>query len=193
VQVLRAQLQPHFLFNTLQGISTLMHRDVALADRMLQRLSELLRRLLEAGGAQQVSVQTELELLDTYLDIEHARLGARLRVEVDVPQAMLSLQVPSMVLQPLVENAIRHGIAQLPDGGLVEIRASRDGAGMRWDISNDGPPASADGSAARGQGIGLDNTRRRLVGLYGAGASLQAGPVPRGWSVRLTIPQGLPQ
>src|SRR5260370_14803796 len=131
LQVLKMQLHPHFLFNTLNAISALMHKDVELADTMVARLGELLRSSLETIGTQEVPLRKELEFIQPYLEIEQARLRERLRVKMDIEPEAMDLQVPNMILQPLVENAIRHGIAPFSKRGQMEITARREDGKLR--------------------------------------------------------------
>jgi two-component system LytT family sensor kinase len=165
LQALQMQLNPHFLFNTLHGISSLMHRDVEAADRMLIRLSDLLRRTLDNTGTQEVPLQDELDFLKRYLEIEQTRFGDRLTVRMDIAPDTLNAQVPNLVLQPLVENAIRHGIEPHAKPGLIELRARRFPGKLELQVSDNGA------GIARGQafeeGVGLSNTRARLQQLYG--------------------------
>jgi two-component system, LytTR family, sensor kinase len=165
LEVLKRQLHPHFLFNTLHAVSALMHRDVEAADRMLARLSDLLRLAMEDVGAQEVTLQHEMEFLERYLEIEQTRFADRLRVAVEVAPETLDALVPSLVLQPLVENAIRHGIASRAGGGRLEIRAARDGSALRLEVRDDGP--GFPGGVPPKTGVGITNTRARLEQLYG--------------------------
>ncbi len=167
LDALKMQLQPHFLFNTLHAVSALMHRDVAAADRMIARLSELLRLSLDTNGAQEVALSRELELLESYLEIERIRFQDRLTVDVDVAPEALGANVPNLLLQPLVENSIRHGIAKRRGPGRVEISASRSGDTLELAVRDDGVGLATAGG--NGNGIGLGNTRLRLEQLYGAG------------------------
>jgi ligand-binding sensor domain-containing protein/anti-sigma regulatory factor (Ser/Thr protein kinase) len=164
LQVLKMQLQPHFLFNTLHAISSLMHKDLDAADEMMSRLGSLLRYTLESDGAQEVALYQELEMLDHYLEIEQIRLADRLSVVKKVPPELLDAQVPNLILQPMVENAIRYGIAPRKSGGHVEIAALQVNDNIRITICDDGPglPERAK------EGVGLSNTRARLKQLYGA-------------------------
>lgn len=187
---LRAQLHPHFLFNTLQSISTLIHRDPAAADRMLTDLADLLRLSLRHTAAQEVPLREELGFLGRYLDIMRVRFGDRLGIAVDAGDDVLDAMVPSLVLQPLVENAIRHGMADRADKGHVAIRALRVGGAVLLEVSDDGPGLRGR-SPGEGNGIGLANTRERLARLYGpAGRIETASAAGRGGglTVRLTIP-----
>ena len=164
--VLRTQLQPHFLFNTLHAISSLVRVDPDAADAMIARLSDLLRVTLESGGADEVPLRREIDVLRRYVEIEEVRFQDRLRVRYEIDPETLDAAVPSLVLQPLVENAIRHGVARLARPGTVAIRSSRDGARLRLEVGDDGPGAAPD--AKPGRGLGLDNSRNRLAELYGA-------------------------
>ncbi len=174
LNVLKSELHPHFLFNTLHGISTLMHRDVEAADRMLSRLGDLLRHSLEHLGEQKTPLREELEFLGLYLEIEKMRLGERLSVELDVAPDTLDLDVPSLVLQPLVENAIRHAIAPRVKGGRVSIRAARSNGRLTVRIEDDGPGFPGGDPFSSKTGIGLANTKARLEHLYGADHELRA-------------------
>jgi signal transduction histidine kinase len=166
LQALRAQLHPHFLFNTLNSIAVLMHRDVPGAEQMLHRLSGLLRITLEHAATQEVPLHEELEFLRLYLDIEQTRFRDRLTVTVEVAPEALDVPVPYMLLQPLVENALQHGIGQRTEGGHLEIHATATNGMLSIVVRDDGPGLSADGAGR--EGIGLSNTRGRLERLYGA-------------------------
>jgi len=172
LQALRMQLHPHFLFNTLNAISTLVHRDPEAADRMIARLSELLRLTLENVGVQEVPLAQELEFLERYLEIERARFADRLVVRMDIAPEALSARTPYLILQPLVENAIRHGIAARSSAGCVVVSAHRDDGMLVLQVGDDGPglPAAvaAGDVAAVGKGVGISSTRERLEKLYGA-------------------------
>jgi sensor histidine kinase YesM len=165
LRALQSQLQPHFLFNTLHSISVLIreHENDA-ADTMLTRLSDLLRLALDAGTRQEQPLAKELEFVAGYVAIQQVRFQDRLTVTTDVDPDALDALVPTLVLQPLVENAIQHGIAPLANGGRVEISAKRDGAHVRITVSDDGPGMSSTPRSAGG--VGLSNTRERLTRLY---------------------------
>jgi signal transduction histidine kinase len=167
LQMLKMQLQPHFLFNTLNAISALMHQDVELADHMLAHLAQLLRTTLESSGTQEVPLKHELEFVELYLEIEQARFGPRLVVKLDASADTMDASVPNLILQPLVENAIRHGIAPRPETGHIEIRARREDGELRVDVMDDGPGLPSDPIARPREGVGLANTRARLRQLYG--------------------------
>ncbi len=184
LQALKMQLQPHFLFNTLHAISALVHKDAEAADRMITRLAEFLRITLDSVGVQEVSLKTELESLDKYLEIEQVRFGSRLAVERSIAPETLDLLVPNLILQPLVENAVRHGIAPRTAGGMIEIRAREEQGSLVIEVVDDGPGAS--GGSIR-EGVGLANTRARLQQLYGDSQSLRYESDP-GFRVRLSLP-----
>ncbi len=190
LQVLRAQLQPHFLFNTLNSISALMHRDVEAADRMVTRLGDLLRLSLTHTERQEVPLRQELDFLDHYLAIQRTRFRDRLTVTVDVAPEAVDALVPSLILQPLVENAIRHGIEPRSTPGHVEVRAHLEGDRLVLEVRDDGPgiPTPA-GRPGTGHGIGLTNTRARLEQLYGGAHRFTlANGGDGGLVVRLEIP-----
>jgi signal transduction histidine kinase len=162
LRTLQQQLHPHFLFNTLHAISTLMHRDVDAAERMLAELGDLLRVMLDSGTRAEIRLDEELDFIGKYLRIEQARLGDCLTVEFDVDPALLGAAVPALVLQPLVENAIKHGISQLHTPGHVRIAAKRTGDSLIMTVTDNGPGPSERSLAALSGGIGVSNTRARL-------------------------------
>lgn len=170
LEVLRNQMRPHFLFNTLHSISTLMHRDVEAADEMMVQLGDLLRLSLESEGVEEVPLRNELEILEHYLKIMRLRYGERLTSKVQVAPGLLDAQVPQFLLQPLVENAIEHGIARTARPGCVVIRGDQVDGMLLLTVSDDGAGAAL---AAIDEGIGLSNTRRRLRELYGVRARLE--------------------
>jgi two-component system, LytTR family, sensor kinase len=176
---LKMQLHPHFLFNALNAISTLIETDPESADRMLSQLASLLRESLREDAPHEVSLAEELSFLDRYLEIEKTRFTDRLSVRFDVDPAVLDARVPTWVLQPLVENAIRHGISRRTRGGRVEVRAWRADGTLRLEVRDDGPGVPDPGikSSVVG-GIGLANTRARLERLHGRdyGLTLENGP-----------------
>jgi two-component system LytT family sensor kinase len=182
---LRLQLQPHFLFNALHTISAVMYDDPAAADEMLDQLAELLRASLRTARADEVPLGEELALLDRYLAIQRARFGDRLAVSIRIDPAAESCLVPSLLLQPLVENAIRHGNAERAGRGAIEVRAGlRDGR-LQLEVEDDGPGAG--GSAS--PGLGLSATAERLQLLYGDGQSFSAGNGSAGgFVVRVCLP-----
>ena len=180
LQALQRQLHPHFLFNTLNAISALMHRDVEAADQMLARLSDLLRIALDQRGAQEVTLKDELEFLQKYLEIEQARFGDRLVVRYEVDPETLDAQVPNLILQPLVENSVRHAVAVRIEQGLIEIRARRVGTNLELSVRDNGPGLPKRPGATTGKGVGLANTRSRLEHLYGASQQLSLEEPPGG-------------
>jgi sensor histidine kinase YesM len=191
LEALKMQLQPHFLFNTLHSISALLHRDPDAADRMIARLGDFLRLTLENSGAQQVSLQKELEFLTCYLEIERVRFQDRLTTSVEVDTAALDAPVPNLILQPIVENALRHGIAQTRGPGRVEISAKRENDSLRIRVRDNGPGLIAITRPDDGlkEGLGLSNTRARLEQLYGAAHRFELENAPGGGLiVTLEIP-----
>jgi len=165
LQCLRSQLHPHFLFNTLNAIAALIHRDAKLADRMIDRLGALLRRTLASADVHEVALADEMEFISAYLEIEQARFGARLKVQIAVDSQVENARVPSLILQPIVENAIRHGIGRNPRGGKLTIRASQLDESLRLMVEDSG--AGTAGPLRFDEHIGLSNTRARLWQLYG--------------------------
>jgi len=172
LDALRSQLNPHFLFNALHSMAELVHQDPKLAEQLIVRLGELLRRVLESSNSAERSLAQELDFIRGYVEIEQARLGERLRVDWDVEPGALTASVPSLILQPLVENAIQHGIAPVAAGGTLTIRAHRRDASLHVEIGDTGPGLSPS-NVARPQGIGIANTRARLKALYGDRQSLE--------------------
>lgn len=194
LDALDAQLQPHFLFNTLNAIGTLLHRDPDAADQMIARLAELLRLTLERGSSHEIPLETELDILGRYLGIMQVRFSDRLTVQVDVDPGCRDILVPRLLLQPLVENALEHGIARRAGPGVVRITAARRGDQLELSIEDDGPglalAAHADG------GIGLTNTRARLLQLYGAVGRLTLDGSMAGTIATVSLPwrtAGAPQ
>jgi two-component system sensor histidine kinase AlgZ len=166
---LTLQLQPHFLFNALNAVGALViterNRE---AFEVVGRLGELLRALLAIERREEVSLREELDLVESYLGIEQARLGNRLRVQWDVAPDVVSAQLPPMLLQPLVENAIRHGVSRSPDGGRLTIIARRQDTRLALEVCDDGPgPSGSRAPLESGSGVGLEKTRQRLSHLYG--------------------------
>jgi signal transduction histidine kinase len=183
---LSSQLNPHFLFNALNSIAELVHRDPDAADAMIVGLGALLRNSLESAASQEVPLDEELRLLGHYLDIERIRLGDRLRVEWSVaPEARAAL-LPPLLLQPLVENAVRHGISRRLTPGTIRVQATRDGALLRLEVHDDGAGRPGAGG---GFGIGLGTTRQRLAALYGEDGRLELLPGQGGGTLALlTLP-----
>ena len=182
LDALKMQLNPHFLFNTLNSISSLMYTDVDAADAMLARLSEFLRLTLDRQPEQEIALEEEIDFVRHYLEIERIRFEERLRVTIDVERGTERALVPSLALQPLVENAIHHGIAHRADGGSIEIRSRRDGHTLRLSVRNDG------NTVAVREGIGLANTRARLRSLYGDRHTFSYGVHGGAFEVEMVIP-----
>jgi signal transduction histidine kinase len=172
LQALQGQLQPHFLFNTLNTISSVMYGDPGQADRLMSRLSDLLRSSLAAPERPEVSLEEELEILDRYVELMAARFGDRMTVSVEISSDARASVVPMFLLQPLVENAIQHGVAKRSGPGRVEVKVDRVGERLRIVVADDGPGIDGDPAAVMGKGVGLRNTEERLHHLYGAAASL---------------------
>jgi two-component system, LytTR family, sensor kinase len=177
LQALQMQLNPHFLFNTLHAISSLMHQDVDAADRMIIRLSELLRHALESTDQQETSLREEVHFLKRYLEIEETRFGDRLTIELKIAPDTEDLLVPNLVLQPLVENAIQHGIEPHARAGRVTIRSRREGDTLVLEVRDTGNGAPAGDWL---EGVGLSNTRSRLRQLYGDRHTFTLGNAPDG-------------
>lgn len=173
LQGLQAQLHPHFLFNTLNTISSVMYRSPREADRILSRLSDLLRLHLEAPGRQLVTVEEEMASLELYLGIMEARFPDRLEWSIEVADDARGAEVPSFLLQPLVENAIKHGVSRRADAGRVGVRVERRGDLLHAEVEDDGPGFDETQVAPAGSGLGLRATRERLRHLYGERGSLR--------------------
>jgi hypothetical protein len=179
---LRMQLNPHFLFNSLNAITVLVRdRDTAAASRMLELLSGLLRQVLRTGESHQTALSRELEFLERYLAIEQVRFSDRLRPRIEIDPAVARAAVPRFLLQPLVENALRHGIARRADAGLLQVSAHREGAQLVVTVRDDGPGLFP--PAEPGGGVGLANTRARLAALYGGSATLELANAEGGGAI----------
>ncbi len=189
LQVLRMQMQPHFLFNTLHSISALVNSNPRAAQKMICSLGELLRMSLAGGDVQEVTLKRELEFVQCYLDIQRVRFMNRLTTEINIDEDVLNAEVPYLFLQPLVENAIKHGVARQPGLGKVEIRACKEDRGVCVSVSNDDPtPHDAPPEHER-LGIGLENVRNRLRILYGPKGRLETHESPSGvFRVEVHIP-----
>jgi two-component sensor histidine kinase/uncharacterized protein with PQ loop repeat len=175
LQALKTQIHPHFLFNTLHGISALISVDPEAAEGMIGRLSELLRRTLDSAGRQEISLKEEAEALGLYLEIMALRHKDRLAFSIRLEPGTEAAIVPSFILQPLVENAVRHGIAPFIQGGAVEVRSRREGERLVLDVADSGPGFREDLEILRGRGLGLNNTVVRLELLYGESGRLKLG------------------
>jgi len=184
---LKMQLHPHFLFNSLHAISALMRKDVRAAEEMLASLSELLRMALDHVADQEVSLKSEIEFARRYLAIEQTRFEDRLSVHFEVDSRVLDAQVPNLILQPLVENAVRHAIVPYTRAGRIEVAASREGGSLVVTVRDDGPGTG--GGAPKHLGMGLRNTLSRLQHLYGEAYDLQFLESPGGGlTLRLEVP-----
>jgi signal transduction histidine kinase len=189
LRALKSQLQPHFLFNTLHSISALMLTNVSAADAMLARLSELLRLSLDNNSVQETTLNREVQFVEGYLEIERMRFGDRLQVRCDVDPDTLDAQVPHLLLQPLVENAIRHGASRRAAGGEVWIVTTRRDDDLVIEVGDNGPGFSPHREGAGKHGVGLNATRERLRVFYGDRQSLDIHSAPdRGTIVRVKIP-----
>lgn len=187
LQALQMQLNPHFLFNSLHSIAALMHEDVERADSMIARLSDLLRAALDRSDAQEVTLREEIDLIRQYLSIEQIRFGDRLNVNIEAAPEILDARVPNLILQPLVENAVRHGVEPRAKPGLIELRAQRLNGTLILEVSDNGPGISRDQPI--NEGVGLSNTRTRLRTLYGDAQSFElCQPCEGGFVVRMSIP-----
>lgn len=185
VQSLQMQLHPHFLFNTLNAIAALMREDIEAADVMLVRLGDLLRVALATADEPEVPLRRELEFVQMYFDIQLARMGDRLTTRVAAAENTLDVAVPTLLLQPLVENAIRHGAAARPGPASIEVRAHREGSMLVIDVEDDGPGPP---DTVR-PGHGHENTRLRLTAAFGPSASLALTRRPTGGAdARVTLP-----
>jgi two-component system LytT family sensor kinase len=167
LQSLRSQLNPHFLFNALHSIAELVHANPKLAEQLILRLGELLRQVLRSSAQQEVALADELEFIKGYVEIEQMRLGDRLRVTWEIAPEALQTKVPSLILQPLVENAILHGVAPIAQPGALTIRATRDDQSLHLQVRDTGP-GLAEQTKPQRPGIGLSNTQARLQRLYGS-------------------------
>jgi two-component system LytT family sensor kinase len=188
MSALRQQLQPHFLFNTLHAISALMHRDVEAADRTLMQLSDLLRMTLERLGQQESTLKMELEFLSKYLEIEQTRFADRLVVRFDVEPDALDALVPTLLLQPLVENAIKHGFSKKSGPGHIDIRARSDKGKLWIEVRDDGRGLSETALAALQKGIGVSTTRARLQHQFGADFRFEFHRLEAGVAVIVAVP-----
>jgi sensor histidine kinase YesM len=191
LKMLRYQLNPHFLFNTLNAISTLiLEQQTELANRMVTKLSSFLRYSLDNDPMQKITLEQELAALKLYLDIEKVRFEERLNLELDIGEQASRALIPSLLLQPLVENAIKYGIAQAEDGGRLRIAAKVFAGDLLLELSDDGPGVElVDGEIPDANGVGLRNTRERLTELYGNRHSFRLSQTdPHGLTVHIRLP-----
>ncbi len=191
LKMLRYQLNPHFLFNTLNAISTLiLERDTELANRMVSKLSSFLRFSLDNDPLQKITLDDELQAVSLYLDIEKVRFEDRLQLEVDIEDEARRAHIPSLLLQPLVENAIKHGIARSESGGTLRIAARVFAGELLLELSDDGPGCELPGGELPNDaGVGIRNTRERLVELYGSDHDFRLSHnQPHGLTIKIRIP-----
>ncbi len=191
LEALKMQVQPHFLFNTLHSISALLSKDTEGARKMITRLGDFLRLTLENSGSMEVTLQQEIEFLNGYLEIERIRFKDRLTTEIQVDPQVLDVRVPNLILQPIVENAMRHAVGNSTSGHVAVIAAPVNGV-VRIEVKDNGPGIQGDRTleARRGKGLGLANTRARLFGLYGDTARFELSNAPAGGLVvTLEIPR----
>lgn len=185
LEALKMQLHPHFLFNTLNSIAALIQKDPEAADEMIGELGNFLRLTLHSDSAAEVKLEEELRFLTSYLEIEKIRFQNRLKVRMEIDPATLNARVPNLILQPLIENAIRHGISQRSGSGEVEVRARRSGPRLHLQVLDDGPGLAHNHT----EGIGLTNVRERLKRLYGGGYEFRIfNRAEGGVSVEIAIP-----
>jgi sensor histidine kinase YesM len=189
LKALREQLRPHFLFNTLNTVAVLVREsknDEAV--NLIARLSSLLRMALDNRGVQEVTVRQEMDFLGHYLDIQRVRFSDRLRVDIEIEPAAWEARIPNLLLQPLVENAILHGIAPKSGPGCVEVRGHVAKGQLHLEVRDDGP-GLGDGSKRAKEGVGLSNTRERLAKIYGVHGQLSLRSEPgRGVAVQIILP-----
>lgn len=180
LQALKSQMQPHFLFNTMHSISALMMTDVPAADKMMTRLSDLLRMSLENKGVQLTTLNRELEFVTGYLEIEKIRFEDRLNVVLDIAPDTLDALVPHLLLQPLVENAVKHGISRNSTQGVIRLTARREAGSLDLRVRDNGPGLGLSNLSLSNAGVGLTTTRERLQKLYGSHQSFEIGNAPEG-------------
>ena len=185
LKALKAQLDPHFLFNSLHSISALCGSNPQSARTLTTLLAEYLRKSLRVGSADSITLSEELELASSYLAIERIRFGPRLEFEQNIEESVRNYRVPPLLLQPLVENAVTHGVGHLLEGGVVQIAATRDGERVHIRVDNRCDP---DRPASRGEGIGLSNTRRRIDAFYGEPARMVIENEADRFRVELVLP-----
>jgi signal transduction histidine kinase len=188
LKTLEAELHPHFLFNTLHAISTLIHTAPDAADRMISRLSDLLRLTFDRSGAARVTLQEELEFLQKYLEIEQTRFQDRLTVQYHIDPASLDAEVPRLILQPIVENAIKHGVSPRSGPGLVQISSRIEAERLWLEVRDNGVGLSGSARTQFRSGVGLANTRDRLEVLYGQAQTLEFSEGDGGLTVRIALP-----
>ncbi len=188
LQLLQQQIEPHMLFNSLANAHALIDEDPARAQQLIEALSELLRTSMQVSLQPLVTMRQEFDLLQHYLQLMAVRMGPRLVWRLDLPANLESVRVPPLTIQPLVENAVKHGLDPQPQGGRIEVSARVDGGQLRVEVADDGIGLQVDDPFATGR-IGLDNVRKRLVGSFGEGAGLHLAPqAPHGVRATLLLP-----
>jgi LytS/YehU family sensor histidine kinase len=179
LQALKMQLHPHFLFNTLNSVSALMYKDTDAAEEMVQKLTNFLHMTLESSGSQEVTLKKELDFLNYYLQIEQIRFQDRLAVNMKIDPGTLDARVPNLIMQPIVENAIRHGVATRAAQGRIEIHAKRNNGLIQLQVKDNGPGLENGNTEIR-EGVGLSNTRLRLQQIYGDAYRFDLTNAPEG-------------
>jgi two-component system, LytTR family, sensor histidine kinase AlgZ len=185
LKVLRAQIDPHFLFNSLNSINALVMTDPSAARRMCVLLADFLRGSLKFGSEARITLEEEIRLAECYLDIERVRLGSRLKIERDIDPQCQQCLVPPLIMQPLVENAITHGVAPALEGGIVSLHAERNGAGVKVVVEN---PFEEENAVKGGAGVGLKNVKMRLANLYNGNARIDVNQNGGRFRVELQLP-----
>jgi two-component system LytT family sensor kinase len=173
LRALKMQLHPHFLFNALNSVSELIHQDPNTADRMLALISDLLRIFLQAAETQEVRLEEEIGVLERYIEIQRIRFEDRVHFIIHIPSSVRNAMVPSLILQPIIENAVLHGIARQEEGGLIEIAARRENGALHISVADNGDPYNLKKPDEFVEGTGLRNTRRRLNAMYGSGQQFE--------------------
>lgn len=188
ISLLRSQINPHFLFNTLNSISTLIHSSKEQARKLITNLSDIFRYALDSHGKELVKLSDEIEFIENYLRIQQVRFGDRLQFQKDIDATCLNIEIPPMILQPLVENSVKYGIAPKEDGGTISLLVRRSGKVILFEVNDDGLGSNAkkvmDGSSS---GIGMSNTDLRLKSYFGPQAGLRVKASERGYSVRFFV------
>ncbi len=190
LKALRSQIDPHFLFNSLNSISALTATDPSAARTMTLKLAEFLRLSMKYGTCDTISLEQEFSLVAQFLDIEKVRFGSRLQIQAAMDEGVRDCRVAPLLLQPLVENAVGHGIAGLVEGGTLQLRASRTGNRLLITVEN---PVDPDRRTATGPGMGLENVRQRLRGLFGTEGRMDITNDPRRFLVAVSFPVGISQ
>ncbi len=189
LQALKMQLHPHFLFNALNSVSELIHQNPEIADRMLALISDLLRTFLQASETQEVRLEDEIGVLERYIEIQKIRFEDRVHFRIEIPPSARDAMVPSLILQPIMENAVLHGIAHREKNGLIEIAARRENGSLHISVSDNGNPVTSKSPDEFVEGMGLRNTRRRLYAMYGSDHQFVIGRSRHGGvEAAMTIP-----